>query len=101
MPTAEGSPGGAMARSMRSAAGSRSALSAKRRARGCRPASVRATRKRLGRDLGDALQVVHIQGRTVLASERLRVSSGDEQAPVGDAHALVLPGAAAVLRVHG
>ena len=44
-------------------------------------------------DFGHALQVVHVERRAVLAGERLSVASRDEQAPAGDAHAGVFPGA--------
>ncbi len=69
----------------------RRALRLERETDARRQAGAREGVPQRARLLGHARDVEGVQGRAVLAGERLRVASRDEQAPARYAHALVFP----------
>ncbi len=66
-----------------------------------REAGARERMLQRARLLRDVRHVDHVQRCAVLASERLGVASCDEQAPVVDAHPLVLPRSLPAGPLHG
>ena len=89
MPTLPGESGAPRPRSAARTSGARCALSASR-TRGVRPARASASRSARACSATRVTSNAY-RGVPCVARERLRVASGDEQAPVLDAHALMLP----------